>query len=77
MLDDNSDQVIVRSVIELGRNLGLDVVAEGVEDERTAAELADQGCTMAQGYFWSRPLPAVAFDAWHRDHMSVNLAASR
>jgi diguanylate cyclase len=58
MTTNTSDAVIVRSVIELGRNLGLEVIAEGVEDQSTCRELADVGCPVGQGYYWSRPIPA-------------------
>jgi diguanylate cyclase (GGDEF)-like protein len=58
MCDDASDATIVRSTIDLGRNLGLDVVAEGVESQEAWDALRTQGCTLAQGYFISRPVPA-------------------
>lgn len=44
-------------MIDLGRNLGLRVVAEGVEDEATRAGLTGAGCHLAQGFLWSRPAP--------------------
>jgi predicted signal transduction protein with EAL and GGDEF domain len=50
---------IVQSVIDLGRNLGLTVVAEGVETEGVWHDLAARGCDVAQGYLLSRPLPAA------------------
>jgi diguanylate cyclase len=55
---DPNDVAIVRSTIELGHNLGLDVVAEGVEDRETWDLLADLNCDAIQGYVVSRPLPA-------------------
>jgi diguanylate cyclase (GGDEF)-like protein len=58
------DAVIVRSVIDLGHNLGLRVVAEGVEDHDTREQLYEAGCLIAQGYLWSRPLAVDALDAW-------------
>ena len=63
------DAVIVRSVVELGHNLGLTVVAEGVETAEALVELTAFGCDLAQGYYFSRPLPAEEFDAW-RDSWS-------
>ncbi|MGH8894959.1 MAG: EAL domain-containing protein, partial [Actinomycetes bacterium] len=57
------DRVIVDSTVALGRRLGLDVVAEGVEDEATRAALAGLGCELAQGYLFSRPVPAHALRA--------------
>ncbi len=58
MLVDEGNAVIVRSTIELAHNLGLKVVAEGVEDDATREALAMLGCHFAQGYYLSRPLPA-------------------
>ncbi|HET9442460.1 MAG TPA: EAL domain-containing protein, partial [Acidimicrobiales bacterium] len=52
------EEVIVRSTIDLGHNLGLRVVAEGVEDAVTWQRLNDLGCDSAQGYYLSRPVPA-------------------
>jgi diguanylate cyclase (GGDEF)-like protein/PAS domain S-box-containing protein len=65
------DAVIVRSTIDLGRNLGLEVVAEGVETEECWDELMALGCTSAQGYFFSRPLPAAELGAWLREHIAA------
>ncbi len=58
MLDERSDALIVRAVVELGHNLGLRTVAEGVEDRETRDQLAALGCDVAQGYLFSRPVPA-------------------
>jgi EAL domain-containing protein (putative c-di-GMP-specific phosphodiesterase class I) len=58
------DAVIVRSTIELAHNLGLTVVAEGVEDEATLEMLAEDGCDRAQGYFISRPCAAEELTTW-------------
>jgi diguanylate cyclase (GGDEF)-like protein len=64
MLRDESDLIIVRSTINLGHDLGLRVIAEGVEDEPTLNHLAHLGCDLAQGYHVSRPMPAAAFAEW-------------
>ena len=66
------DAVIVRSVIELGRNLGLHVVAEGVEDQETWQRLAGLGCPLVQGYYIGRPVDATTMTAWlHRPPWGV------
>ena len=57
MLHDEGNAVIVRSTIELAYNLGLTVVAEGVEDEETYDVLASLGCHVAQGFYLGRPVP--------------------
>jgi diguanylate cyclase len=63
----SDDAVIVRSTIDLCRNLGLAVVAEGVETEDAFAQLQALGCDEAQGFLMSRPLPAEALTAWLAD----------
>ncbi|MDB5961259.1 MAG: hypothetical protein JWP59_2553 [Massilia sp.] len=55
---------IAEMVIQLGRNLGLSVVAEGVEDERQAHILQALGCPMAQGFLFARPMPPAELNAW-------------
>ncbi|WP_328339334.1 putative bifunctional diguanylate cyclase/phosphodiesterase [Micromonospora sp. NBC_00421] len=64
MADDADDAAIVRSTIELAGALGLRVVAEGVEDERTWRLLHAAGCDAAQGWFYARPMPADELAAW-------------
>jgi len=55
---------IAEMVIQLGRNLGLSVIAEGVEDERQAQILYALGCPMAQGFLFAKPMTADVLDAW-------------
>ena len=64
MHEDANDFMIVRATVDLGRNLGLRVVAEGVEDLATFDRLAEFACDEAQGYYISRPLSAVEFTRW-------------
>jgi len=64
MMDDENDLVIVRSTIDLGRNLGLQVVAEGVENEDIWNKLKELGCDYAQGYYNSRPMPGEELLRW-------------
>jgi len=66
MEHEENDDVIVRSTIELGHNLGLRVVAEGVETQETWSRLAQLGCDTAQGFFISRPLPRIVLVEWLR-----------
>ena len=58
------DQIIVRSTIELARNLGLTSVAEGVESEAALQWLTHAGCDHAQGYHIARPMTAAAISDW-------------
>jgi diguanylate cyclase (GGDEF)-like protein len=64
MTDDDNDAAIVRTTIDLARNLGLEVVAEGVETEAILRGLSDLSCDVAQGFYLSRPLPAADLDGW-------------
>jgi diguanylate cyclase len=65
---DHDDAIIVRSVVDLGRNLGLQTVAEGVEDSETWDRLIELGCDVAQGHFLAQPMEAGLLDVWLRDH---------
>ena len=61
---DPDDAKIVRSTIDLAHNLGLRVVAEGVESAQVWSLLRDLNCDQAQGYHMGRPMPAAEFHAW-------------
>jgi diguanylate cyclase (GGDEF)-like protein len=67
MLQDESDLIIVRSTINLGHDLGLRIIAEGVEDAETLDRLALLGCDLAQGFHVSRPMAADAFTEWLKE----------
>jgi EAL domain-containing protein (putative c-di-GMP-specific phosphodiesterase class I) len=60
MCEDPSDATIVRSTVDLGRNLGLAIVAEGVESQEVWDSLRALGCSLAQGYLIGRPMEADA-----------------
>ena len=64
MAEDPGNAMIVQSVIDLGHNLGMTLVAEGVETEQSLTTLAGLTCDVAQGYHICRPIPADAFDVW-------------
>ena len=66
MLADQQDEVIVRSTVDLGHNLGLQVVAEGVESFEVLRRLAEMGCDIAQGYCISEPVRATEIAGWLR-----------
>jgi len=66
MLKDGDDEAIVRSVIGLGKDLGLSCVAEGIEDRHVYAALQRLGCDWAQGYYMARPMPVDEIPAWVR-----------
>lgn len=68
MVQDTSNAAIVRSIIELGHNLGLRVVGEGVETSGALAQLRALGCDVVQGYYLGRPLPATEFLAWRNGY---------
>lgn len=63
---DHNDAAIATSVIALARNMGLEVIAEGVESAEQMAFLQGQGCYRGQGYYFSRPLAVEEFTSWYR-----------
>jgi diguanylate cyclase (GGDEF)-like protein len=81
MTEDSRNALIVQSVIDLGHNLGLSIVAEGVEDEQTFAALTALDCDIAQGYYIARPQTAQALDAQqspeHRRRCTAGSAAGK
>jgi diguanylate cyclase len=74
---DEQDATIVRSTVELAHNLGLRVVAEGVETECSWHALADMGAHYAQGYLLTRPLAACELEAWLDDWAASQPLAAR
>jgi diguanylate cyclase (GGDEF)-like protein len=68
MTDDENDAIIVRSTVDLSHNLGLNVIAEGVEDQETLDILKVLDCDYAQGFFICRPIPAADVTEWLRAH---------
>ena len=64
LVTDPDDRTLARTIVALGHGLGLKVVAEGVETEQQRHILLEQGCDLAQGYLFSRPLPAEEFTRW-------------
>jgi diguanylate cyclase (GGDEF)-like protein/PAS domain S-box-containing protein len=77
MGEDEDDATIVRSTIDLGRNLGLDVVAEGVESKQVWDRLKALGCTAAQGYYLSRAVPAPELRTWLQQRRRTRDGARR
>lgn len=64
MATDQGDYAIVRAVVDLSRHFGLQVVAEGVESELALTQLAEIGCDIGQGFYFSRPLSYERLEAW-------------
>lgn len=65
-----SSQSIADTIIGLGRTLNLKVVGEGIESEEAMLFLRNHGCDQAQGFLFSKPLPAAEFESWYRSHSS-------
>ena len=72
MADENSDAVIVRAMIDLAHDLGLTVVAEGIESEALLRTLSGLGCDYGQGYHVGRPMRRDAFDLWMRGRLDTD-----
>ncbi|HEY1089843.1 MAG TPA: EAL domain-containing protein [Burkholderiaceae bacterium] len=77
MHDQVDDQAIVRAIVQIADSLGLITIAEGVEDEATLIRLLALGCDEAQGYLWSKPLPADEFLAFALAHSVESITALR
>lgn len=61
---DNQNEVIVQSTVQMAHNLGLQVVAEGVEDEATLLKMIRLGCDLIQGYYFAKPIPGDEVQLW-------------
>ena len=64
LVTDPDDRILAATIVNLGHSLGLKVVAEGVETEEQRRILLEQGCDLAQGYYFGRPVPAEEFVEW-------------
>ncbi len=67
MIEQKDDMMIVHTTIEMSHNLGLEVVAEGVENQEALDELKKMGCDLAQGYYLSRPVPVSDLLEWIKE----------
>jgi diguanylate cyclase (GGDEF)-like protein len=76
VVTDPDDAAIVRSMIDLARALGLRIVAEGVEDDRTWRMLVEAGCDLAQGWYFARPMPPDRLLDWLTRHRRSTVAHS-
>jgi diguanylate cyclase (GGDEF)-like protein len=76
VLEDEDDATIVRAIIQLARNLGMQVIAEGVETAEQEAYIIAQGCNEGQGYLYSKPLPARELTLYLKQARRLSAAAS-
>jgi EAL domain-containing protein (putative c-di-GMP-specific phosphodiesterase class I) len=67
-LDHKNKLLIVKSIVDLGHNLGLRIIAEGVETKNHVDALKNLGCERLQGYYFSKPKPAKKIDLWLRNY---------
>jgi len=74
LLDDDDDATIVRAIIQLGKSLGMQVIAEGVETPEQEAYIISEGCHEGQGYHYSKPLPARELAAFLKQAERNNAA---
>lgn len=74
LLDDDDDATIVRAIIQLGKSLGMQVIAEGVETAEQEAYIISEGCHEGQGYHYSKPLPARELAAYLKQAQRSNAA---
>lgn len=71
LTNDDRGEVVVRSIVDLGHALGLEVVAEGVEDERIGSMLDELGCDLVQGFAFARPLSADDLLEWMNERRAT------
>ena len=64
MANNKDCAVIVNSIVDLGHNLGLKIIAEGIEDVHVWRMLAERNCDFGQGFYMAKPMPAVEFNRW-------------
>jgi c-di-GMP phosphodiesterase len=76
LLEDEDDATIVRAIIQLGKSLGMQVIAEGVETVEQEAYIIAQGCNEGQGYLYSKPLPARELSTYLKQARRLNNAAN-
>ncbi|QXI29718.1 putative bifunctional diguanylate cyclase/phosphodiesterase [Pseudomonas vanderleydeniana] len=74
LLEDDDDATIVRAIIQLGKSLGMQVIAEGVETVEQEAYIISEGCHEGQGYYYSKPLPARELGAYLKQSQRSNTA---
>jgi len=74
LLDDDDDATIVRAIIQLGKSLGMQVIAEGVETAEQETYIIAEGCHEGQGYYYSKPLPARELGAYLKQAQRSNAA---
>lgn len=72
LAEDEDDQAIVKTILDLGKSLNLNLLAEGIEDDQAGQFLMEHGCTEAQGYFYGKPMPADEFFAFAKKLQEEN-----
>jgi EAL domain-containing protein (putative c-di-GMP-specific phosphodiesterase class I) len=73
--EQDDDAALARTIVQLGRSLGMSTVAEGIEEYGQLAALREMGCTYAQGYYFSRPVPAAEAGRLLRESAAATAAA--
>jgi len=76
MLADDEDETIVQIIIRMAHELGLELTAEGVENQDIIDRLIELGCDTVQGYYLSRPLPLSEFNLWQNAYSSETFKSS-
>lgn len=76
LLEDEDDATIVRAIIQLGKSLGMQVIAEGVETVEQEAYIIAQGCNEGQGYLYSKPLPARELTTYLKQARRLSIPAN-
>jgi len=75
LIEEESDEDIVKSIIDLGINMGLSVIAEGVEVRLQDEIIKKNSCTKVQGYFYAKPMQNTEFEDWYKNFLQLNIKA--
>lgn len=75
LIKEETDEDIVKSIIDLGINMGLSVIAEGIEFPEQDEIIKKNSCTKAQGYFYAKPMSIDEFEDWYKSFQQLNIKA--
>lgn len=72
LIEEKSDEDIIKSIIDLGSNMGISVIAEGIEMPKQEEIIKKNSCTKVQGYFYARPMDNDSFESWYKKFSLLN-----
>jgi diguanylate cyclase (GGDEF)-like protein len=73
LMDEKNDESIIKSIVDIGTNMGISVIAEGIEVTEQDEIIKKNSCTKVQGYFYAKPMDADIFEFWYKNYKKLNL----